>query len=325
MNKFAEISSNKNSTELVPHSIEAEQQLLGGILNNNDLFYSLEDKIDPEHFYDPIHARIFDVISTRIKDGKLASAVTVNTFLTEDQGLKELGGSAYLAQLMAGSVASSAIKDYSKLVYDLAVRRELIVLGQEISSRAQSIKVDEQPEEQIILAEQNLYKIGDSGKSETGFKSFLKALGEAVQVANAAHHRDGNLAGISTGFIDLDKKMGGLHSSDLIILAGRPSMGKTSLATNIAYNIAKSFQKRDNPDGSSETLDGGIVGFYSLEMSAEQLAARILSETAEIPSEQIRRGDMTENEFRRFVEAAKSIESSPLYIDDTPALIVNNR
>ena len=306
----------------MPHSIEAEQQLLGGLLNNNDLYYSLEDKVDPEHFYDPVHSRIFEIVSTRIKDGKLASAVTVNTFLTEDEGLKELGGSSYLAQLMAGSVASSAIKDYSKLVYDLAIRRELIILGQEISSRAQSIKVDEQPEEQIILAEQNLYKIGDSGKSETGFKSFLKALGEAVQVANAAHHRDGNLAGISTGFIDLDKKMGGLHSSDLIILAGRPSMGKTSLATNIAYNIAKSFKKNDNADGTSETVNGGIVGFYSLEMSAEQLAARILSETAEIPSEQIRRGDMTESEFRRFVEAAKSIESSPLFIDDTPALTI---
>ena len=306
----------------MPHSIEAEQQLLGGLLNNNDLYYSLEDKVDPEHFYDPVHSRIFEIISTRIKDGKLASAVTVNTFLTEDEALKELGGSSYLAQLMAGSVASSAIKDYSKLVYDLAIRRELIILGQEISSRAQSIKVDEQPEEQIILAEQNLYKIGDSGKSETGFKSFLKALGEAVQVANAAHHRDGNLAGISTGFIDLDKKMGGLHSSDLIILAGRPSMGKTSLATNIAYNIAKSFKKNDNADGTSETVNGGIVGFYSLEMSAEQLAARILSETAEIPSEQIRRGDMTESEFRRFVEAAKSIESSPLFIDDTPALTI---
>ena len=306
----------------MPHSIEAEQQLLGGLLNNNDLYYSLEDKVDPEHFYDPVHSRIFEIISTRIKDGKLASAVTVNTFLTEDEGLKELGGSSYLAQLMAGSVASSAIKDYSRLVYDLAIRRELIILGQEISSRAQSIKVDEQPEEQIILAEQNLYKIGDSGKSETGFKSFLKALGEAVQVANAAHHRDGNLAGISTGFIDLDKKMGGLHSSDLIILAGRPSMGKTSLATNIAYNIAKSFKKNDNADGTSETVNGGIVGFYSLEMSAEQLAVRILSETAEIPSEQIRRGDMTESEFRRFVEAAKSIESSPLFIDDTPALTI---
>ena len=306
----------------MPHSIEAEQQLLGGLLNNNDLYYSLEDKVDPEHFYDPVHSRIFEIISTRIKDGKLASAVTVNTFLTQDEGLKELGGNSYLAQLMAGSVASSAIKDYSKLVYDLAIRRELIILGQEISSRAQSIKVDEQPEEQIILAEQNLYKIGDSGKSETGFKSFLKALGEAVQVANAAHHRDGNLAGISTGFIDLDKKMGGLHSSDLIILAGRPSMGKTSLATNIAYNIAKSFKKNDNADGTSETVNGGIVGFYSLEMSAEQLAARILSETAEIPSEQIRRGDMTESEFRRFVEAAKSIESSPLFIDDTPALTI---
>ena len=322
MNKFAEISASNNTDELMPHSIEAEQQLLGGLLNNNDLYYSLEDKVDPEHFYDPVHSRIFEIISTRIKDGKLASAVTVNTFLTEDEGLKELGGSSYLAQLMAGSVASSAIKDYSKLVYDLAIRRELIILGQEISSRAQSIKVDEQPEEQIILAEQNLYKIGDSGKSETGFKSFLKALGEAVQVANAAHHRDGNLAGISTGFIDLDKKMGGLHSSDLIILAGRPSMGKTSLATNIAYNIAKSFKKNDNADGTTETVNGGIVGFYSLEMSAEQLAARILSETAEIPSEQIRRGDMTESEFRRFVEAAKSIESSPLFIDDTPALTI---
>ena len=322
MNKFAEISASNSNDELMPHSIEAEQQLLGGLLNNNDLYYSLEDKVDPEHFYDPVHSRIFEIISTRIKDGKLASAVTVNTFLTEDEGLKELGGSSYLAQLMAGSVASAAIKDYSKLVYDLAIRRELIILGQEISSRAQSIKVDEQPEEQIILAEQNLYKIGDSGKSETGFKSFLKALGEAVQVANAAHHRDGNLAGISTGFIDLDKKMGGLHSSDLIILAGRPSMGKTSLATNIAYNIAKSFKKNDNADGTSETVNGGIVGFYSLEMSAEQLAARILSETAEIPSEQIRRGDMTESEFRRFVEAAKSIESSPLFIDDTPALTI---
>ena len=322
MNKFAEISASNNTDELMPHSIEAEQQLLGGLLNNNDLYYSLEDKVDPEHFYDPVHSRIFEIISTRIKDGKLASAVTVNTFLTEDEGLKELGGSSYLAQLMAGSVASSAIKDYSKLVYDLAIRRELIILGQEISSRAQSIKVDEQPEEQIILAEQNLYKIGDSGKSETGFKSFLKALGEAVQVANAAHHRDGNLAGISTGFIDLDKKMGGLHSSDLIILAGRPSMGKTSLATNIAYNIAKSFKKNDNADGTSETVNGGTDGFYSVEMSAEQLAARILSETAEIPSEQIRRGDMTESEFRRFVEAAKSIESSPLFIDDTPALTI---
>ncbi len=322
MNKFAEISASNNTDELMPHSIEAEQQLLGGLLNNNDLYYSLEDKVDPEHFYDPVHSRIFEIVSTRIKDGKLASAVTVNTFLTEDEGLKELGGSSYLAQLMAGSVASSAIKDYSKLVYDLAIRRELIILGQEISSRAQSVKVDEQPEEQIILAEQNLYKIGDSGKSETGFKSFLKALGEAVQVANAAHHRDGNLAGISTGFIDLDKKMGGLHSSDLIILAGRPSMGKTSLATNIAYNIAKSFKKNDNADGTSETVNGGIVGFYSLEMSAEQLAARILSETAEIPSEQIRRGDMTESEFRRFVDAAKSIESSPLFIDDTPALTI---
>jgi replicative DNA helicase len=151
----------------------------------------------------------------------------------------------------------------------------------------------------------------------------LRAVTSAVDTANAAYQREGGLAGISTGLTDLDKKMGGLHPSDLIILAGRPSMGKTSLATNIAFNIAKAFKRGTKPDGSEGTIEGGVVGFYSLEMSAEQLAARILSEAAEVPSEQIRKGDMTEAEFRRFVEAAKSLESCPLYIDDTPALPIS--
>ncbi len=158
---------------------------------------------------------------------------------------------------------------------------------------------------------------------EKGFVSFLKATTEAVQTALAAYQREGALSGVSTGLVDLDKKLGGLHPSDLLILAGRPSMGKTSLATNIAFNIAKAYKKGKRPDGSEGAVNGGAVGFFSLEMSAEQLAARILSEASEVPSEQIRRGDMTEAEFRRFVEAAKALESCPLYIDDTPALPIS--
>ena len=165
--------------------------------------------------------------------------------------------------------------------------------------------------------------MGEAGKTDNGFKSFLKAVTEAVDIANAAFQRDGGLAGISTGFIDLDKKLGGLHNSDLLILAGRPSMGKTSLATNIAYNVAKSYKKGLMKDGTEGSINGGVIGFFSLEMSAEQLAARILSEAAEIPSENIRRGDMTEKEFRRFVDAAKDLESCPLFIDDTPALPIS--
>ncbi|NQY59854.1 replicative DNA helicase, partial [Cognatishimia sp.] len=180
--------------------------------------------------------------------------------------------------------------------------------------------VTEEPKEQIVQAEQALYKLSEQGKADSGFVSFLKAVTEAVNTANAAYQRDGGLAGVSTGLIDLDKKLGGLHPSDLLILAGRPSMGKTSLATNIAFNVAKAYKKGIRPDGTEGTIEGGVVGFYSLEMSSEQLAARILSEAAEVPSEQIRKGDMTEQEFRRFVDAAKALEACPLFIDDTPAL-----
>ena len=183
--------------------------------------------------------------------------------------------------------------------------------------------MDSEPKEQIVEAEQMLYQLGEQGQVDSGFQSFLKAVTDAVNVANAAYQREGGLAGVSTGLIDMDKKLGGLHPSDLLILAGRPSMGKTSLATNIAFNIARKYKHGRRADGSDGTVEGGVVGFYSLEMSAEQLAARILSEAAEVPSEQIRRGDMTEDEFRRFVEAAKALEACPLYIDDTPALPIS--
>ena len=320
---FAATGVSADATDTMPHSIEAEQQLLGAILTNNDIFDRIASIINKDHFYDPVHARIYEVAAARIQKNALATPVTLKAFLEDDPGLKELGGPAYLVKLAGASISAFAARDYAQMLYDLAVRRELIRLGQDIAARAQKVDVREEPKEQIVAAEQALYKLAEQGSSESGFVSFLRAVTDAVQVANAAYQRDGGLAGVSTGLIDLDKKLGGLHPSDLLILAGRPSMGKTSLATNIAFNVAKAYRKGRRPDGTEGAVEGGVVGFYSLEMSAEQLAARILSEAAEIPSEQIRRGDMSEAEFRRFVEAAKSLEACPLFIDDTPALPIS--
>ncbi|MFU8824379.1 replicative DNA helicase [Yoonia sp.] len=311
------------AVDLMPHSIEAEQQLLGAILTNNDIFDRVAAIIGPKHFYDPVHARIFETAATRISKNALASPVTLKTFLEDDEGLKELGGPAYLARLAGAAISAFAARDYAQMIYDLAVRRELIQVGRNISDKAAKVNVDSEPKDQIVEAEQALYALAEQGTTDQGFQSFLRAVTDAVNVANAAYQRDGGMAGVSTGLIDLDKKLGGLHKSDLLILAGRPSMGKTSLATNIAFNIAKAYKKGMLPDGTEGAVDGGVVGFYSLEMSAEQLAARILSEAAEVPSEQIRRGDMTETEFRRFVDAAKSLEACPLFIDDTPALPIS--
>ncbi|HMO07102.1 MAG TPA: replicative DNA helicase [Paracoccaceae bacterium] len=307
-------------TEALPHSIEAEQQLLGAILTNNDVYDRIAALVRAEHFFEPTHRRIFEICAARIQKNALASPVTLKAFLEDDAGLKELGGPAYLARLAGAAISAFAARDYAQMIYDLAVRRELIGLGGDIAARAAQVAVEDEPREQITEAEQRLYKLGEQGVSERGFQAFLKAVTDAVNVANAAYQRDGGLAGLSTGLADLDRKLGGLHPSDLLILAGRPSMGKTSLATNIAFNIAKTHRRGRLPDGTEGSVEGGVVGFFSLEMSAEQLAARILSEAAEVPSEQIRRGDMTEAEFRRFVEAAKALEACPLYIDDTPAL-----
>lgn len=329
MNEIAKIrdagaeQAGVGTPESLPHNVEAEQQLLGAILTNNDIYDRIAAIIEGGHFYEPVHARIWEVAASRISKNQLASPVTLKAFLEDDEGLKELGGAKYLARLAGAAISSFAAKDYAQMIYDLAIRRELIRLGRDISSKAASVNVDSEPKEQIVEAEQALYKLGEAGQASQGFQSFLKAVTDAVNNANAAYQRDGGLAGVSTGLTDLDKKLGGLHRSDLLILAGRPSMGKTSLATNVAFNIAKAYKRGLKQDGSEGAVDGGVVGFFSLEMSAEQLAARILSEASEVPSEQIRRGDMTEGEFRRFVEAAKTLEACPLYIDDTPALPIS--
>ncbi|MBY6114655.1 replicative DNA helicase [Mameliella alba] len=311
------------SAETMPHSIEAEQQLLGAILTENDIYDRVASIINSGHFYDPVHARIYEIAAARIAKNNLASPVTLKAFMEDDEGLKELGGPAYLARLAASAVSTFAVRDYAQMIYDLAIRRDLIRLGKSISDKAAKVDVASEPREQIVEAEQALYKLAEQGQTESGFQSFLRAVTEAVNVANAAYQREGGLAGISTGLIDMDKKLGGLHPSDLLILAGRPSMGKTSLATNIAFNIAKAYKKGQRPDGSTGAIDGGVVGFFSLEMSAEQLAGRILAEASEISSHKIRQGDMDETEFRRFVQAAKDLEACPLYIDDTPALPIS--
>ncbi len=326
MNEVAIINPNgpeDKSADPMPHSIEAEQQLLGAILTNNDIYDRVASIITEQHFYDPVHARIYEVAKARIAKNNLATPVTLKAFLEDDEGLKELGGPAYLARLAGAAISAFAARDYAQMIYDMAIRRELIGLGNDIATKATKIDVASEPKEQIVEAEQALYKLSEQGKTDSGFVSFLKAVTEAVNVTNEAYQRGGGMAGISTGLVDLDKQLGGLHPSDLLILAGRPSMGKTSLATNIAFNVAKAYKKGLKRDGTEGAVDGGVVGFFSLEMSAEQLAGRILAEASEISSHKIRQGDMTEGEFRRFVDAAKDLEACPLFIDDTPALPIS--
>ena len=326
MNEISSLQASEKGSEVsigVPHSIEAEQQLLGAILTNNDLFDRVASIVRADHFYDPVHARIFETASARIAKNSLASPVTLKAFMEDDSGLAELGGPAYLVRLAGAAISSFAVRDYAEMIYDLAIRRELITVGNDIAAKAARIDVDSEPKEQIVDAEQKLYALAEQGQTEQGFQSFLTAVTNAVKVANAAYQREGGLAGVSTGLVDMDKKLGGLHRSDLLILAGRPSMGKTSLATNVAFNIARAYKKGITASGEEGAIDGGVVGFFSLEMSAEQLATRILSEVAEIPSNQIRRGNFTESEFRRIVDAAKELEAAPLFIDDTPALPIS--
>lgn len=311
-----------NETQELPHSIEAEQAVLGALLVNNEVYDRIASIVKTEHFYDPVHGRIFEVISGRIKKNALASPVTVKAFMMDDPGLAEIGGPSYLARLAAASVSVFAARDYAHMIYDCAIRRDLIILGQEISDNAAAMNVETEAKDQITDAEQRLYTLSEQGSLDKGFQAFIKPLSDAVKVAANAYQRDGRLSGLSTGFQDLDTKLGGLHDSDLLILAGRPSMGKTALATNIAFQIVKAYKKGELEDGTEGTVSGGVVGFFSLEMSSEQLASRIISEASEVESHRIRTGRLTEDEFRRFVEASKVIENCPLFIDDTPALSI---
>jgi replicative DNA helicase len=307
---------------LAPHNIEAEQALLGAILVNNEAFYRVGDFLEPEHFFEPIHGQIYDIARSLIRTGKLASPVTLKTFIPAEADIAGMTVAQYLARLAAEATTIINAVDYGRTVYDLATRRELIRIGEEMVNAAFEAPVDFAPREQIEDAEKRLYDLAEVGRYGGGFLKFETALTTAVDMAARAYQREGKLSGLATGLKDLDAKMGGLQSSDLIIVAGRPGMGKTALATNIAYNVAQAWRGEVRTDGHTETVNGGIVGFFSLEMSAEQLATRIIAEQSGIPSSTIRRGGITERDFEDLKDVAIRLQNLRFYIDETGGLTV---
>jgi len=305
-----------------PHNIEAEQALLGAILVNNEAFYRVSDFLEPEHFYEPIHQQIYALAAQLIRAGKIASPVTLKTFLPADFELGGLSASQYLARLAAEATTVINAADYGRTVRDLSVRRSLISIGEHMVNAAYDAPVDFAPRAQIEEAERRLYELAETGRYGAGFQRFAQALTTAVDMAARAYQRDGKLSGLATGLRDLDAKMGGMQPSDLIILAGRPGMGKTALATNIAYNVARAWTGEMRADGHLHTVNGGVVGFFSLEMSAEQLATRIISERTGIPSSTIRRGAIRESDFEKIKDVAIELQNLPFYVDETGGLTV---
>src|SRR5215510_6312592 len=280
-----------------PHNIDAEQALIGAVLVNNEAFYRVSDFLTPEHFYEPIHQKIYEIAGSLVRAGKIATPVTLKTFLPADFEIGGLTVSQYLARLAAEATTVINAADYGPTIYDLATRRSLIVIGEDMVNVAFDAPVDLAPQDQIEDAERRLYELAETGRYDGGFQRFAAALTTAVDMAAHAYQRDGKLSGLATGLKDLDRMMGGLQQSDLVIIAGRPGMGKTALATNLAYNIAKAWRGEVRPDGRTESIDGGIVGFFSLEMSAPQLANRIIAEQTEISSHRILRGEIEPSDF----------------------------
>jgi replicative DNA helicase len=298
----------------IPHNLEAEQALLGSLLHNNSGYEYVAEFLLPEHFADPVHGKIFRAIGLLIERGQIADPITLRDYFQQDQQLAEIGGTDYLAYLATTVISIINPRDYARLIHDLALRRELIQLGSEMVNNAHTPSLESSAHEQIEHAEQRLYDLATSGQIDRGFVQFVDALSDAIATAEKAYKRESRIVGVTTGLHDMDRWLGGLHPSDLIILAGRPSMGKTALATNIAFNAAvAALDKRE----------GAVVAFFSLEMSAEQLAGRLLAQEAEVASDKIRRGELTDQDFPKFVEVSRRLARIPLFIDDTPALSVS--
>ena len=312
-----------------PYNTEAEQALLGAILINNSAYLRVCEFLQSEHFGNAVHGRIFAAIGKLLGRGQVANPVTLKNLFDQDGALTEIGGAQYLARLAAAAATIINAEDYGRAVHDLFLRRELITVGEDVVNDAFRHNLDDPAQEQIERAERKLFDLAVSGQPESGFRAFGTALTSAILNAEAAFKRNGKTVGVATGFVDLDRKLGGLHSSDLLVLAGRPSMGKTALATNIAFHAAKNYQPAPSrgqgapgPNGRHAAEDGAVVGFFSLEMSAEQLATRILAEESGVSSDRIRRGDVSHEDFDRFVQASQRLASVKLFIDDTPALSV---
>jgi len=305
-----------------PANIEAEQALIGILLFDNAAYERLSDQLKPAHFHEPFHQRLFAAMEEHIRKGQLAEPIVLMERFKNDPAFADLGGLRYLADLVDRAPPAANAPDYGRMIYDLSLRRELIRMGGEISHTANT-DAETSAKDQIEVAEQQLYALAETGAASSGFMGFSEALRGAIEMAAEAYSRDGGLAGLSTGLMDLDQKLGGLHPSDLLILAARPSMGKTSLACNIAFNIARSYAWSPQPDGSRKTENGGIVAFFSLEMSAEQLAMRLLGEASGVSSDRLRKGEIDASEFGRVRDAAMEIQEAPLYIDDTGGLSIS--
>ena len=305
-----------------PNNIDAEQALLGAILVNNDAYYVVHDFLKPDHFLESLHRDIFSRASEMIRMGKIATPVTIKTFLPAGEKVGDITVAQYLARLAAEATTVINASDYGRAIYDLAIRRSLIRIGEDMVNIAFDAPLDMEPKAQIEDAERRLFELAETGRYDGGFQSFTDAVTLAVEMATAAKDRDGGLSGISTGIMALDRQLGGLQRSDLIVLAGRPAMGKTSLVTNLAFNIAAAFEPADQSDGTFAARNGGVVGFFSLEMSAEQLATRIMSEQTEISSSKIRRGTINEAELVKLIGCSEQMQRLPLYIDQTGGISI---
>jgi len=298
----------------LPCNIEAEQAVIGSILVSNDIYDEISPLVDSQKFFDPIHGKIYEIIENLIAKGLLANPITLKNHFENNEGLKELGGQEYLIKITKFSTSVKQAIDYANIVQEMHVRRELIKISESVLHEASNNnEVSNSGEEIIQNTEKSLFDLAERGHFNQSFMKFENALKQTIEMAKSAYQNDEGIVGVPTGLTDLDARLGGMHKQDLIIIAGRPSMGKTALATNIAFHAAKNIEKK----GTKST-----VAFFSLEMSSEQLSTRILSEQSRIRSNDIRRGKVSEKEFEQFIETSKNIFELPLYIDETPAITI---
>jgi len=305
----------KNNEKSMPCNVEAEQALIGSILVSNEIFDEITPIIDSKKFFDPIHSKIFETIEMLISKGLLANPITLKNHFENNEGLKELGGQEYLVKITKFSTTSiKQCLDYANIVHEMHLRRELIKISESVLNQVSNAnELSISGDELIQNAEKSLFDLAERGHFNQSFIKFENALKQTIEMAQKAFQNEDGLVGVPTGLTDLDVRLGGLHKQDLVIIAGRPSMGKTALATNIAFHAAKNIEK----NGTKST-----VAFFSLEMSSEQLSTRILSEQSRIRSNDIRRGKISDKEMEQFIESSKNIHALPLFIDETPAITI---
>jgi replicative DNA helicase len=320
--RIADDPGSQPEPQVLPRNIEAEAALLGALMIDNRLVEDVQLKLRSDHFFEPLHGRIYDAILRLTDRNMVANPVTLKPLFDGDEAMREIGGPAYLAQLTGSGAAVIGARDFAQQIYDLALLRSLVGVGRDLVEGALDTSEDVAPLEQIERAESELYRVAEQGGGGGQVKDFDEATRLAVEMAERALNSGGHLSGVTTGLDSMNAKIGGLHKSDLVILAGRPGMGKSSLATNIAFAAAQRFV-RDKEDGIEPGKSAGApVAIFSLEMSADQLATRILAEQSGISGENLRMGKISQQEFRSLARAAADLQGLPLYIDDTPGLTI---